>query len=139
MDFSSYFPRVELSATGNYREPDTELGAVDVGPLFAALADPTRRRIVELLHDRESTVGGLAIELGVGAPAVSKHLTVLERVGLISRERDAQRRVCRLEPDGFRDLTAWARRYESLWAASLDSLDAYLEQLDRDGSGGEAR
>ncbi|WP_246846175.1 ArsR/SmtB family transcription factor [Humibacter ginsenosidimutans] len=116
---------MEISSTGKYADT--------IGPVFAALSDPTRRRIVETLHDGESTVGDLASRLGVGAPAMSKHLTVLENAGLVSRRRDAQRRMCRLVPAGFRDLNAWARRYEALWAGSLDNLGDYLEELSAEG------
>lgn len=106
----------------------------DVGVVFAALADATRRRIVEVLHDHESTVGALADELGLGAPTVSKHLTVLERAGLVTRQRDAQRRVCRLESTGFTSLAEWSRRYERFWADSLDGLDDYLTSLDAEAA-----
>ncbi|MHA7985386.1 ArsR/SmtB family transcription factor [Rathayibacter sp. CAU 1779] len=100
-----------------------------IGAVFSALADPTRRRIVEALQSDETTVGALAARLGVATPAMSKHLTVLENAGLISRRRDAQRRLCRLEPAGFQDLHEWASRYESLWSGSLDNLSDYLASL----------
>ncbi|NNC11972.1 winged helix-turn-helix transcriptional regulator [Planctomonas sp. JC2975] len=116
---------MEISATGkNVTEVDSGIGAV-----FSALADPTRRRIVDALQSDETTVGELASRLGVATPAMSKHLTVLENAGLISRRRDAQRRLCRLEPSGFQDLHEWARRYESIWAGSLDNLNDYLAGL----------
>ncbi|HWD63213.1 MAG TPA: metalloregulator ArsR/SmtB family transcription factor [Humibacter sp.] len=118
-----------ISVSGKYDVVASSKSA-DIGVVFAALADPTRRRIVETLHDHESTVGALADELELGAPTVSKHLTVLERAGLISRQRDAQRRVCRLEPTGFASLAEWSRRYERFWAGSLDSLDDYLAELE---------
>jgi DNA-binding transcriptional ArsR family regulator len=120
---------VAISVSGKYDVVASSKSA-DIGVVFAALADPTRRRIVETLHDHESTVGALADELELGAPTVSKHLTVLERAGLISRQRDAQRRVCRLEPTGFASLAEWSRRYERFWAGSLDSLDDYLAELE---------
>ena len=107
----------------------TSRGKDDIGAVFTALADRTRRRIVETLYAGEATVGDLATKLGVGAPAVSKHLTVLEGAGLVSRRRDAQRRVCRLEPAGFHDLGEWSRAYERLWAGSLDNLGDYLATL----------
>ncbi|WP_460571271.1 ArsR/SmtB family transcription factor [Humibacter soli] len=117
-----------ISIEGKYNEPGSTVE--DIGAVFAALADATRRRIVEVLHDHESTVGALADEIGLGAPTVSKHLTVLERAGLVTRQRDAQRRVCRLEPTGFTSLAEWSRRYERFWAGSLDGLDDYLTSLD---------
>ena len=112
---------------GSLSERSESKGAI--GAVFAALSDPTRRRIVEALDDGESTVGDLATRLGVGTPAMSKHLTVLENAGLVSRRRDAQRRLCRLEPAGFHDLNEWSRRYERLWAGSLDNLDTYIAEL----------
>ena len=121
---ATYFPHMEISIAGNDARAD------DIGTVFAALADSTRRRIVEALLDRELTVGALASTLALGAPTVSKHLTVLERAGLISRQRDAQRRLCRLEPAGFTSLAAWSRRYEQLWASGLANLDDYLTALD---------
>lgn len=125
-----YFPLVAISTSGKYEASPTT--ADGIGPVFAALADPTRRRIVETLHDHEVTVGALADELHLSAPTVSKHLTVLERAGLVFRQRDAQRRVCRLEPTGFASLAEWSRRYERFWAGSLDGLDAYLAELETD-------
>ncbi|MGN6127852.1 MAG: ArsR/SmtB family transcription factor [Humibacter sp.] len=121
-----------ISSPGKY---DEAIPSVDgIGAVFAALADGTRLRIVEVLHDHESTVGALADELGLGAPTVSKHLTVLERAGLVARQRDAQRRVCRLEPAGFTSLAEWSRRYERFWAGSLDGLDDYLTTLDAEAA-----
>lgn len=99
-----------------------------LGPVFLALADPTRRRLVEELRAGDATVGELAVRLGVATPSVSKHLTVLEGAGLVSREREAQWRRCRLERQAFTRLKEWADRYESLWTGGLDRLDARLRQ-----------
>lgn len=99
-----------------------------LGPVFAALADPTRRRLVDELRAGDATVGELAARLGVATPSVSKHLTVLEGAGLVSREREAQWRRCRLERQAFTRLKEWADHYESLWTGSLDRLDARLRQ-----------
>ena len=100
----------------------------ELGRVFLALADPTRRRLVEELRAGDATVGELAVRLGVATPSVSKHLTVLEGAGLVSREREAQWRRCRLERQAFTRLREWADHYESLWTGSLDRLDARLRQ-----------
>jgi DNA-binding transcriptional ArsR family regulator len=97
-----------------------------LGPVFLALADPTRRGIVEELRAGDATVGELAERLAVATPSVSKHLTVLERAGLVSRHREAQWRRCRLEGAAFARLREWVDHYESFWTGSLDRLEARL-------------
>lgn len=97
-----------------------------VGEIFAALADPTRRRLVQALRAGDATVGELAAGFELGIPAISKHLTVLEKAGVISRHREAQWRRCRLEAQAFERLQAWTEHYSSLWSGSLDRLDDYL-------------
>ena len=99
-----------------------------LGPVFLALADQTRRRLVEELRLGEGTVGELAERLGVATPSVSKHLTVLEAAGLVSRRREAQWQHCRLERAAFEQLREWLDHYESLWTGSLDRLDARLRE-----------
>lgn len=106
--------------------------------VFAALADPTRRAIVARLLDGEATVTELAAPFAMTQPAVSKHLKVLERAGLVSRRRDAQRRPCRLEPDALRRATEWLDGYRRLWADQYDRLEGVLDEL-LDGAGTEAR
>src|SRR5688500_1121854 len=96
---------------------------------FAALADPTRRAIVARLAKGEASVMELAEPFDMSQPAISKHLKVLERAGLISRGRDAQRRPCRLEAAPLREVTAWLERYRELWDARFDRLDNFLEEL----------
>ena len=96
---------------------------------FQALADPTRRQILERLLRGEATVNDLAEPLPMSQPAVSKHLKVLERAGLISRGRDAQRRPCRMEVGPLVEATAWIERYRELWAANYQRLDALLDEL----------
>lgn len=96
---------------------------------FAALADPTRRAILARLAKGEATVMELAAPFDMSQPAISKHLKVLERAGLISRGRDAQRRPCRLEPAPLREVTDWLERYRELWEARFDRLDDLLEEL----------
>jgi DNA-binding transcriptional ArsR family regulator len=96
---------------------------------FAALADPTRRAILARLANGERTVGELAKPFAMSGPAVSKHLKVLERAGLISRGRDAQWRPCRLQAAPIRKVAEWADDYRQFWDASYERLDAYLDQL----------
>ena len=96
---------------------------------FAALADPTRRAIVARLAKGEASVMELAAPFDMSQPAISKHLKVLERAGLISRGRDAQRRPCRLEAAPLREVTDWLERYRELWDARFDRLDNLLDEL----------
>jgi DNA-binding transcriptional ArsR family regulator len=96
---------------------------------FSALADPTRRAILARLAKGEASVTELAEPFAMSQPAISKHLKVLERAGLISRGRDAQRRPCRLVAAPLRDATAWMADFREFWEASFDALDAVLEDL----------
>ncbi|MCM0676306.1 metalloregulator ArsR/SmtB family transcription factor [Micromonospora phytophila] len=96
---------------------------------FAALADPTRRAILARLAAGEATVTELAAPFAMSQPAISKHLKVLERAGLVSRGRDAQRRPCRLEARPLREATAWLADYRDYWAESYQRLDALLDEL----------
>jgi DNA-binding transcriptional ArsR family regulator len=96
---------------------------------FTALADPTRRAILARLKRGEASVMELAEPFSMSQPAVSKHLSVLERAGLISRSRDAQRRPCRLEPERLKALTEWLGSYREFWEAAYDRLDDLLEEL----------
>jgi DNA-binding transcriptional ArsR family regulator len=102
--------------------------------VFAALADPTRRAILARLADGEATVGDLAEPFTMSLPAVSKHLKVLERAGLISRGRAAQWRPCRLDAGPLKDAAGWIEHYRRFWDDSFDRLDAYLSELQ--GKGG---
>jgi DNA-binding transcriptional ArsR family regulator len=95
---------------------------------FAALADPTRRAILTRLARGEATVGDLAHPFDMSLPAVSRHLKVLERAGLIEREADAQWRVCRLNGRALREAHGWLERYRKYWDESLDRLVDYLEK-----------
>lgn len=97
--------------------------------IFRALADPTRRAILERLAQGEATVSELADPFEMTMPAVSKHLKVLEQAGLITRGRDAQWRPCRLEPAPLRDVDSWMAAYRHLWEESFDRLDIYLKAL----------
>jgi DNA-binding transcriptional ArsR family regulator len=96
---------------------------------FAALADPTRRAILARLATGETSVTELAEPFAMSLPAVSKHLKVLERAGLIARGREAQWRPCRIEPGALRQVDDWLQRYRRFWDASLDRLDNYLIEL----------
>ena len=96
---------------------------------FQALADPTRRAILARLAQGECAVGELAEPFKMSLPAVSKHLKVLERAGLISRSRSAQYRPCKLEPEVLKQVDAWLAEYRRLWEARLGRLDAYLEKI----------
>jgi DNA-binding transcriptional ArsR family regulator len=98
---------------------------------FAALADPTRRAILARLAKGQATVTELAAPFTMSQPAITKHLKVLERAGLISRERDAQRRPCRLRADGLKDVAEWAETYRAFWEDSYDRLDEYLDEMKR--------
>ena len=96
---------------------------------FAALADPTRRAILARLASGDASVMELAEPFAMSQPAISKHLKVLERAGLISRGRDAQRRPRRLEAQPLRDATAWLENYRRFWEGSFQRLDALLDVL----------
>jgi DNA-binding transcriptional ArsR family regulator len=96
---------------------------------FFALADPTRRAILARLASGEASVNELARPFDVSLPAISKHLKVLERAGLIERGRDAQRRPCRLVPAQLKAVSDWAEQYRRFWEESLDRLDEYLREL----------
>ncbi|HEY4882402.1 MAG TPA: metalloregulator ArsR/SmtB family transcription factor [Myxococcales bacterium] len=96
---------------------------------FAALADPTRRAILARLATGEASVMELAAPFDMSQPAVSKHLKVLERAGLVSRGRDAQRRPRRLEPRPLAEATGWLEAYRRLWEENFERLDAVLEEL----------
>lgn len=97
--------------------------------IFMALADPTRRRILELLSKGDATVNELAKPFTVSLPAISKHLKVLERAGLISRGRNAQWRPCRLEVEALREGADWMNQYRQLWENSLSNLESYVQKL----------
>jgi DNA-binding transcriptional ArsR family regulator len=101
---------------------------------FSALADPTRRAILARLVDGEAPVTELAAPFAMSLPAVSKHLKVLERAGLIERSRRAQWRPCRLAPEPLREVADWVERYRVLWEERFDRLDAYLGELQRGAS-----
>jgi DNA-binding transcriptional ArsR family regulator len=98
---------------------------------FAALADPTRRAILGRLSRGDASVNELAAPFRISLPAVSKHLKVLERAGLITRSREAQSRPCRLHATPLKDVDEWVERYRRFWEASFDRLDEYLRVLQK--------
>jgi|EndMetStandDraft_3_1072993.scaffolds.fasta_scaffold333495_1 DNA-binding transcriptional ArsR family regulator len=110
---------------------------------FAALADPTRRAILARLASGETSVTELAEPFDMSLPAVSKHLKVLERAGLILRGREAQWRPCRIEPRALKEVDEWLERYRRFWEQSFDRLDDYLRELQakekKDGRKSKAR
>jgi DNA-binding transcriptional ArsR family regulator len=113
-----------MKPTGYAKAPSARLDAT-----FAALADPTRRAILARLALGETSVTELAKPFQMSLPAVSKHLKVLERAGLIVRGREAQWRPCRLEPTALKQVDEWLERYRRLWAERLDRLEEYLRDL----------
>jgi len=104
----------------------------DLDAMFAALADPTRRSIVVRLTHGEATVNELAEPFAMSVQAVSRHIHVLERAGLISRSRHRQTRPCRLELDAFRTATDWIEDQRRVWSERLDRLDQHLADLQPD-------
>ena len=104
--------------------------AVDqLSSTFAALADPTRRAILARLASGEASVTELADPFEMSLPAISKHLKVLERAGLIARSRDAQWRPCHLEAGPLKEVSEWVEHYRQFWEESFDRLEAYLREL----------
>ncbi len=98
---------------------------------FAALADPTRRAIIARLVSGESSVTRLAEPFAMSLPAISKHLKVLERAGLIARGREAQWRPCRLEAGPLKDASDWIEHYRRFWEQSFDRLEEYLREVQK--------
>jgi DNA-binding transcriptional ArsR family regulator len=96
---------------------------------FAALADPTRRAILARLVTGERSVTELAEPFPMSMPAISKHIRVLERAGLIARGRDAQWRPCRIEAAPLKEVAEWTERYRAVWEQRFDRLDTYLQEL----------
>jgi DNA-binding transcriptional ArsR family regulator len=105
------------------------MGTSRLDATFAALADPTRRAILARLADGEATVTELVAPFKLSQPAISKHLKVLERAGLISRGRDAQRRPCRIEGRPLAEANRWLEHYRKIWEGNFDRLDDLLDEL----------
>lgn len=100
---------------------------------FAALADPTRRAILARLASGETSVTELAEPFEMSLPAISKHLKVLERAGLVARSREAQWRPCRLEAGPLKNAADWLEHYRRFWEQSFDRLDSYLREVQKKG------
>jgi len=98
---------------------------------FVAIADPTRRRIVELLGSGEQTAGTIGTHFPISAPAISQHLRTLRESGLVRVRVDGQRRIYSLDPDGFAEMEAWFARMRGFWSGSLDALDRELKKEDK--------
>jgi DNA-binding transcriptional ArsR family regulator len=105
------------------------VSADSLSQVFAALADPTRRAILARLATGEAPVKDLARPFDMSAPAITKHLKVLERAGLISRSRQAQLRPCRIEPAGLEAATEWIEEHRAVWEERLDRLGEYLKTV----------
>jgi DNA-binding transcriptional ArsR family regulator len=105
------------------------MSAANLDSIFAALADPTRRAIVARLATGEATVLELAAPFEISLPAISRHLKVLERAGLISRGRDAQRRPCQLRAAALDEATRWTQHTREAWSERFEQLDDYLKKL----------
>jgi DNA-binding transcriptional ArsR family regulator len=108
-----------------------ETTAARLNATFAALADPTRRAILARLASGDATVNELAEPFAMSQPAISKHLKVLERAGLITRDRDAQRRPSRLQPRPLAEASAWLDQYREFWETSFSRLDTLLAEHTR--------
>src|SRR5688572_29215482 len=106
-----------------------QTGSKHLDATFAALSDPTRRAILARLASGETSVTALAKPFKMTMPAVSKHLKVLERAGLITRSRDAQLRPCRLEAARLNEASDWIAKYREFWEKSFDRLDDYFQEL----------
>lgn len=100
--------------------------------IFEALAEPTRRHILDLLRERPHLVGELVDQLKISQPLMSKHLRVLREVGLVHVRQDAQRRWYELHPEPLAEVDAWLTSYRHLWEARLDRLDEYLQELQEE-------
>ena len=105
------------------------IGSAQLNAVFMALADPTRRSILARLATGEASVTELAAPFSLTQPAISKHLKVLERAGLVSRGRDAQRRPRRIQAQPLAEATQWLERYRDLWERNFQRLDALLVEL----------
>jgi DNA-binding transcriptional ArsR family regulator len=110
------------------------MSADQLSSTFAALADPTRRAILARLSSGEASVTEIAEPFEMSLPAVSKHLKVLERAGLITRSREAQWRPCRISPEPLKDVAAWVEDYRAIWEQRFDRLEEYLRELKAKGS-----
>lgn len=112
-------------------KPAQPLDSDRLDATFSALADPTRRALLELLAQGEATVTELVEPFDISQPAISRHLKVLERAGLVHVERDGRRRPRRVDPEPLDEVTDWVERYREVWETNYRRLDALLEELQR--------
>ena len=98
--------------------------------MFEVLAEPHRRRILDLLREQDQAVGDLVSALGLSQPGVSKHLRVLRDAGFVESTVDAQRRLYRLKPEPFREVDAWLAPFRRFWSAHVDALERHLDRID---------
>lgn len=110
----------------------TAQSSPNLDTVFAAMADPTRRAILSRLAKGEASVNEIASPFEMSQPAISKHLKVLERAGLITRAVDQQRRPARLNAEPMREAVAWLEEFRTFWTSSFDQLDGLLDQLKKD-------
>src|SRR5206468_12623264 len=104
--------------------------------MFEVLAEPNRRRLLDLLRERERPVGDLVAALGISQPAVSKHLRLLREAGLVEVRADAQRRLYRLQPEPLREIDDWLTPYRAAWRDRPDALERHLDDMDEGTRGG---
>ena len=117
---------------------DHPVDAQRLDETFAALANPTRRAILARLAQGEATVNELAAPFDMTLPAISKHIKVLERAGLIERSRHAQFRPCRIDPAPLAEVAGWAEQYRPLWEERFDRLSEYLQTIQQPSEGNPA-
>jgi len=108
---------------------------VQAAVAFDVLAEPNRRRILDMLRDEERPVGDLVGALRISQPAVSKHLRVLRDAGFVEVRADAQRRLYRVRPEPLREIAEWLEPYRALWSSRLDDLERHLDVMDRPRKG----
>jgi DNA-binding transcriptional ArsR family regulator len=126
---ASYFTNMLINQTVKYQYPAEQLNEI-----FYALSDPTRRMMLEILARGEATVNQLAAPFDLSLPAISKHLKVLEKAGLISRAKAAQFRPCRIEPEALAAGADYMNQYALLWQERLAELESYLAKLQQDNN-----
>ncbi|WP_027836007.1 ArsR/SmtB family transcription factor [Maritalea myrionectae] len=114
-----------------------EMGAQNLDAVFAALADPTRRAMLTRLAEGEASVGELAAPFKISQPAISKHLKVLEKAGLVERAIDEQRRPARLKAEPMAEAVEWMNYFKRFWGDSFDQLDELLVKLQAEPKGGQ--
>lgn len=123
---------MELRVTAAPPLDDTELDDSSLDEMFAALANSTRRAMLVRLAEGEATVNELAAPFTMSLPAISRHVRVLERAGLITQSQNAQYRPCQINPAAIRQVRSWTEYYRPLWDSRFDQLDEYLKKAETD-------